>query len=62
MAKDLGLRIRVKRELREEFLAICQAQEKVPAQVIREFMREYLDRYAPKRGAVGGVSDQVTMG
>lgn len=48
MAKDSGLRIRVQRELREEFLAVCQAQDKVAAQVIREFMREYVDCHAEK--------------
>lgn len=50
MAKDSGLRIRVQRALREDFLAVCRAQDKVAAQVIREFMREYVDRYAPKQG------------
>ena len=43
--KDVGLRIRVQRELREEFLAVCQAQDKPAAQVIREFMRAYVAEY-----------------
>lgn len=40
--KDAGLRIRVDRELREEFLKVCRAQDKPAAQVIREFMRQYI--------------------
>lgn len=44
--KDSGLRIRVQRDLRERFLAVCQAQDKPAAQVIREFMREYIQEHA----------------
>lgn len=40
--KDAGLRIRVQRDLREKFLEICRAQDKPAAQVLREFMREYV--------------------
>ena len=40
--KDSGLRIRVERELREKFLALCREQDKPAAQVIREFMRLYI--------------------
>lgn len=40
--KDAGMRIRVERELRDEFLKICRAQDRPAAQVIREFMREYI--------------------
>ena len=55
--KDVGLRIRVQRDLREEFLEICRAQDKPAAQVLREFMRDYvaensmpsLERAASKR-------------
>ena len=43
--KDSGLRIRVQRELREQFLDICQAQDKPAAQVLREFLREYVDQH-----------------
>lgn len=45
MTKDSGLRIRVQRELRDRFVEVCQAQDKPAAQVIREFMREYVSRY-----------------
>jgi hypothetical protein len=42
--KDSGLRIRVQRELRDRFLGACRAQDKPAAQVIREFMRQYVER------------------
>jgi predicted DNA-binding protein len=42
MIKDSGLRIRVERELREKFLALCREQDRPAAQVLREFMRRYL--------------------
>lgn len=41
--KDSGFRIRVQRELREQFLAACKAQDKPAAQVLREFMRDYVE-------------------
>ena len=40
--KDVGLRIRVQRELRDTFLAACRAQDKPAEQVLREFMRDYV--------------------
>lgn len=43
--KDVGLRIRVQRELREQFVEVCRAQDKPAAQVIREFMREYVQNH-----------------
>lgn len=43
LRKDVGLRIRVEQSLREEFLEVCRAQDKPAAQVIREFMREYVE-------------------
>ena len=49
--KDVGLRIRIDRELRSAFQKACQAEDKPAAQVLREFMREYVQkraRLAPK--------------
>jgi len=40
--KDAGMRIRVERELRDEFLKMCREQDRPAAQVIREFMQEYI--------------------
>lgn len=40
--KDVGIRIRVEPELRDQFAEACK-QEHVPAaQVLREFMRHYV--------------------
>jgi hypothetical protein len=44
MTKDAGLRIRVQRDLRDRFLDVCRAQDKPAAQVLREFMRDYVNR------------------
>jgi hypothetical protein len=41
-AKDSGLRIRVEKELRQEFLRACRANDIPAAQVLRAFMREYI--------------------
>ena len=42
--KDSGLRIRVEKALRDEFLEVCHAQDRPASQVIREFMRDYIAR------------------
>ena len=46
--KDVGLRIRIQRDLREQFLEVCRAQDKPAAQVIREFMRDYVAQQQPE--------------
>ena len=51
MTKDSGLRIRVQRDLREKFLEVCRAQDKPAAQVIREFMRAYIDQHEIVQGS-----------
>jgi hypothetical protein len=40
--KDVGLRIRVERKLRDDLLEVCRAQDRPAAQVLREFMRTYV--------------------
>lgn len=40
--KDVGLRIRIQRELRDKFMAACHRQDVSAAQVLREFMRDYV--------------------
>ncbi|WP_071924384.1 hypothetical protein [Chelatococcus daeguensis] len=47
--KDVGLRIRVQRELRDQFLEVCRAQDKPAAQVLREFMRGYVAEHSDER-------------
>ena len=48
LMKDSGLRIRIERDLREKFLEICKEQDRPAAQVIREFMRTYINQHQPK--------------
>jgi hypothetical protein len=40
--KDAGLRLRVERELRDEFVEVCRAQGQPAAQVLRDFMRQHV--------------------
>jgi hypothetical protein len=47
MTKDTGLRIRVERELRDEFLEVCRVGHVPAAQVLRTFMREYVAARQP---------------
>jgi len=42
MTKDSGFRIRVQRELRQKFLEVCREQDKPAAEVLREYMRDYV--------------------
>lgn len=51
--KDVGLRIRVQRDLREQFLEACRAEDKPAAQVLREFMRDYVNRHEDAQGNAG---------
>ncbi len=46
--KDAGMRIRVEQDLREEFIAACQTQHTPAAQVLRQFMRGYVDQLKTK--------------
>lgn len=50
-SKDVGLRIRVEKELREAFQGACTAENRVASDVLREFMRSYADRYQDSRQA-----------
>lgn len=43
--KDVGMRIRLDRELRDEFVSVCQNQDKPAAQIIRDFMRAYVRKH-----------------
>ena len=42
--KDAGLRLRVEKELRQDFVEACRASGKPAAQVLREFMRDFVAR------------------
>jgi hypothetical protein len=42
--KDVGLRLRVESELRQAFVDSCRADGRTAAQVLRECMRQYVER------------------
>lgn len=43
--KDVAFKIRVEEELRREFVEICQAEDMTAAQVVRKFMRRYIESH-----------------
>ncbi|MCP5143076.1 MAG: hypothetical protein H6980_12075 [Gammaproteobacteria bacterium] len=49
MAKSANYRIRVEPELHQEFLAACQAEDRPAAQVLREFMKDYVGQFRSNR-------------
>lgn len=42
--KDVGLRIRINKELRQAFVEACQAQDMPASEVLREFMRHFAEQ------------------
>lgn len=42
MGKDVGMRIRVERDVRNRFTEACQAEGETAAAVLRRFMRQYV--------------------
>jgi predicted DNA-binding protein len=42
MTKSAALRIRIEPELHQQFIEVCRSEDKPAAQVLREFMREYI--------------------
>jgi hypothetical protein len=54
--KDVGLRVRVERELRDDFLEACRAHDRPAAQVIREFMRDYVVRQAVENSSMSNLN------
>jgi hypothetical protein len=43
-SKDVGLRIRIDKTLREAFVSACRSEERNASEVLREFMRLYAER------------------
>ena len=56
--KDAGVRIRVEKGLRDRFLETCRRQDTPAAQVLRQFMREYVAGH----GGVAGEPRRRTPG
>ncbi len=44
-SKDVGLRIRIDRELREAFQGACVAENRRASEVLREFMMQFAERH-----------------
>ena len=42
--KDVGLRIRIDKELRQAFVEACRIQDVPASEVLREFMRQYAEQ------------------
>jgi hypothetical protein len=42
--KDVAFKIRVEEELRRSFVDVCRREDRPAAQVIREFMRDYVQQ------------------
>ena len=60
--KDVGLRIRVERNLRDLFLDTCRSQDKPAAQVLREFMRNYVANNGSGSEPVAHEKDAIGAG
>lgn len=60
-----GLRIRIDDDLRSEFIQTCRGNDQTAAQVLRAFMRQYIQagkRPAPsKRAASRSISSQQSQ-
>lgn len=52
--KDAGMRIRIERELREAFVAACQAQGVGASEVIRDFMRSFAAKHSSEQAMLFG--------
>lgn len=45
MQDSSGFRLRVDDQLRAEFITACRSQDRAAAQVLREFMRDYVAKH-----------------
>lgn len=50
--KDAGMRIRVERELRDAFVAACQAQGLVASEVLRRFMQGFAEKHRSEQAVL----------
>jgi antitoxin component of RelBE/YafQ-DinJ toxin-antitoxin module len=56
--KNVAFKIRVEEELRREFVETCQAGDLTAAQVVRQFMRKYVDTH--KKALQGSLFSEET--
>ncbi|WP_425612351.1 hypothetical protein [Xanthomonas translucens] len=45
MQDSSGFRLRVDSQLRQQFISACRARDRAAAQVLREFMRNYVAQH-----------------
>lgn len=45
MTKTAALRIRIDPELHQEFIEVCQKQDVSASQVLRQYMRSYIEEH-----------------
>ena len=50
--KDAGMRIRIERDLRDGFVAACNSQGLVAAEVLRDFMRGFAGKHSSEQRAL----------
>ena len=53
--KDAGMRIRIEPELREEFVELCRKNDVPAAQVLRAFMRDFVQSHGSKKQKSSGL-------
>lgn len=58
LLKDSGMRIRVEKELREAFVQACRAQNRVAADVLRDFMRAFTEMQQHGQSDLFGGADK----
>jgi hypothetical protein len=54
-----GFRVRVEAKLRREFLEACRSQDRTAAQVMRDFMRDFVAKHY--QGVQSGLFDPLTF-
>ena len=52
LTKDTGIRIRVETELREAFVQACRAQDRAASEVLRDFMRIFIEKHQRGQGSL----------
>jgi hypothetical protein len=50
--KDSGMRIRVETELREAFVQACRAENRPASDVLRDFMRVFVEKHQRGQGSL----------
>jgi len=58
--KDAGIRIRVEKNLREAFVAVCQEEDRRASDVLREFMQAYIERHQKGQADLFVAPDRAT--